>query len=155
MTEESLRVLRKVPPDLPVVERPYSTIAETIGMSEGGLIDVLRDLKHRGVIRRVAAILYHRRAAYTHNAMVVWKVGPKEVERVGQAMARHPEVSHCYERATGGYWDYNLYTMIHGKSMEECDEIVRRISEEVKVIDYQVLLSKREFKKTALVVADE
>jgi siroheme decarboxylase len=155
MPEQNLRILRNVPPDLPIVERPYGVIADRIGMTEKGLIDVLKRLRQDGVIRRVAAILYYRRAAYTHNAMVVWKVSPGAVEAVGQAMARHPEVSHCYERSTGGYWDYNLYTMIHGKSMEECEGIVRRISEEVNVGEYRVLLSKREFKKTALVVADE
>jgi len=119
-------------------------------MREADLISGIARLKREGMIRRIAAILYHRRAAYTHNAMVVWKATEPDVERIGEVMASFPEVSHCYERDTGGYWEYNLYTMIHGKSLKDCEQIARRISEKTGVKDFKMFLSKREFKKTAL-----
>jgi DNA-binding Lrp family transcriptional regulator len=145
------RILKRVPSDFPITERPYREIAERIGKSEKGLIDALKSLRKEGVIRRVAAILFHRRVSYTYNAMVVWKVSIRDMERVGMDMASFPEVSHCYERNKGNYWEYNLYTMIHGKSEKDCVDIVKRISESVGVRDFLVFISKREFKKTALV----
>ena len=143
-------LLRRIPSDFPVVRDPYREIAEKHQMREADLISGIARLKREGMIRRIAAILYHRRAAYTHNAMVVWKATEPDVERIGEVMASFPEVSHCYERDTGGYWEYNLYTMIHGKSLKDCEQIARRISEKTGVKDFKMFLSKREFKKTAL-----
>jgi len=147
--------LKKVPADFPLSERPYRDIASSMGLEEEELLGTLQDLRSRGIIRRVAAILFHRKVSYTHNAMVVWDVGEKEAEAVGVVMASFPEVSHCYERETGGYWNYTLYTMVHGKSLDDCMDIVRRIAERVGVEKFRVFFSKREFKKTALVVSDE
>jgi DNA-binding Lrp family transcriptional regulator len=148
-------ILRYVPSDFPITENPYREMAEKHHMSEVDLISGLIKLKQEGTIRRIAAILYHRRAAYTHNAMVVWKVKDADVARIGTIMASFPEVSHCYERETGGYWDYNLYTMIHGKSLRDCEDIAKRISEKTGTKDSKMFLSKREFKKTALRVIHE
>lgn len=148
-------ILKKLPSDLPLTESPYKEIAEKMGIEEDELIRELSRLKNDGIIRRIAAILYHRKASYTHNAMVVWKVEEFNVENAGKVMASFPEVSHCYERDRGGYWDYNVYTMIHGKSIEECNDIARRISEKTGIKDYRMFFSKREFKKTALTMNHE
>jgi siroheme decarboxylase len=148
-------ILRNVPSDFPITENPYKEMAEKHHMSEADLISGLIKLKQEGIIRRIAAILYHRKAAYTHNAMVVWKVKEADVERIGGIMASFPEVSHCYERETGGYWEYNLYTMLHGKSLRDCEDIANQISQKTGTKDFKMFFSKREFKKTALRVIYE
>jgi DNA-binding Lrp family transcriptional regulator len=146
------KVLAKIPAQFPLTGRPYKEMAETIGISEHELIDTLKNLKASGALRRVAAMLAHRKVAYSHNAMVVWKVDDKNVEKIGAVMASFPEVSHCYERDTGGYWAYNLYTMVHGKHYEDCMKSIERIAHETGISDYRVLFSKREFKKTSFSV---
>lgn len=146
------KVLAKIPSQFPLTDRPYKEMAEAIGISEHELIDTLKSLKASGALRRVAAMLAHRKVAYSHNAMVVWKVDEKDVEKVGAVMASFPEVSHCYERDTGGYWAYNLYTMVHGKHYEDCMKSIERIAHETGISDYRVLFSKREFKKTSFSV---
>jgi siroheme decarboxylase len=145
-------LLKRIPQDFPLSLRPYRDMAETMEISESDLISGLKDLKAKGVIRRVAAVLHHRKAAYLYNAMVVWNVPEQERERVGELMAEFPEVSHCYERDSGGYWNYTLYTMIHGRSEADCPDIARRISEKTGITDYRILYSKREFKKVSLTV---
>jgi DNA-binding Lrp family transcriptional regulator len=149
------KILKDIPGDFPIVERPYREIASKAGMSEAELLSALNELKKEGIIRRIAAVLFHRKALYTHNAMVVWKVQEAEVDRAGSIMASFDEVSHCYEREKGGYWDYNVYTMIHGKSLEDCKEIAGRISERTGIKDFQMFFSKREFKKIPLRVIYE
>ncbi len=149
------KVLREIVYDFPITERPYHEMANTIGMSEEELIETLKYLKKEGIIRRIAAVLYHRKASYAYNAMVVWKVEEKDIERVGKMMASFREVTHCYERDNGGYWDYTIYTMIHGKSMEDCMNVVKRISKKVGIVNFQIFFSKREFKKTSLTMNHE
>lgn len=145
------RLLKELPADFPVCEEPFKVVGEGLGVDEDTLIRRLKALKDEGILRRFAAVLFHRKASYTHNAMVVWKVEGDRVEEAGRIMASFPEVSHCYERDKGGYWDYNLYTMIHGRSLEECMALVERIAVSAKVKEHKVFFSKREFKKTALV----
>jgi len=72
------------------------------------------------------------------------------VEEVGRVMAGFEEVTHCYERPRRPGWQYNMYTMIHGYTRRECEEVARRISEAVRVRDYTILFSEREFKKTGV-----
>ncbi len=149
------KILKDMPEDFPIIDRPYKEIAEGMNITESELLSVLNTLKKEGVIRRIAVILHHRKALYTHNAMVVWKVKEEDVDRVGNIMASFSEVSHCYEREKGDYWDYNLYTMIHGKSLEHCKEITKRISVMTNVSDFQIFFSLREFKKIPLRVIYE
>jgi siroheme decarboxylase len=144
------KILKCVPGDFPIIERPYKEMADKAGMDETELLSGLNNLKKEGIIRRIAAVLYHRKASYTHNAMVVWKVKDEYIDRVGGIMASIPEVSHCYEREKGDYWDYNVYTMIHGKSLEDCKGIAGRISDRTGIKDFQMFFSKREFKKIPL-----
>ena len=144
-------VLKGLPSDFPVTERPYKVLAEEMGIGdEATLIKGIGQLKEAGIIRRVAGIVNHRIISYRYNALVVWNVDEADVERVGEAAASFPEVTHCYERAKGGYWHYNLYTMVHGKTEEDCCRIIKRIAERIGVGDFKVFLSKRELKKTAL-----
>jgi siroheme decarboxylase len=146
------KVLASLPSQFPLSDRPYKEMAGTIGMNEDELIGALKSLKASGVLRRVAAVLYHRKVAYSHNTMVVWKVDEKDVGKIGAVMASFPEVSHCYERDTGGYWAYNLYTMVHGKHYEDCTKSIERIASKTGINDYRIFFSKREFKKTSFAV---
>ena len=155
MSEKLDKLLKAIPYDFPVCERPYRDIAEAGGFSERDLMEELASLKGKGVIRRIAAILYHRKADYTCNAMVVWQVPESRVEMVGKIMASFAEVSHCYERERSSYWDYNVFTMVHGRSLDECYDAVRRIAKKTGVEVFEMFLSKREFKKTSLMVGNE
>ncbi len=148
-------ILRRIPHDFPLTEEPYREIAERINISEEEVLGTLERLQEEGAVRRVAAALHHRNAGYACNVMVVWRVGDEDIERAGRTMAGYPEVSHCYERDGGGFWHYNLYTMIHGKTMEACADTATRISRETGIEDYVFFQSKREFKKTSLSVENE
>lgn len=141
-----------MPADFPVTEKPYEDMAGKMGMGGEELIRELEALKGSGRIRRIAAAVSHRAASYEGNAMVVWRVDEEAVEKAGRIMAEFPEVSHCYERSTGGYWPYNLYTMVHGRTRQECLATVERMASRSGIEDRRVLFSIREFKKTSFTV---
>ena len=73
-----------------------------------------------------------------------------KIEAVGTKMAGYREVTHCYQRKSRKDWKYNLYTMIHGDSEEQCYRIAEKMSAETGVIDYVLLFSEKEFKKTSM-----
>jgi DNA-binding Lrp family transcriptional regulator len=100
------------------------------------------------VIRRFSATIGHRALGIVANAMIVWRVPPEDVERVGGIMASFEEVTHCYERLSVPKWPYNLYSVVHSHSRDECRKVAAEISRKTRILDYQVLFSEREFKKT-------
>ena len=93
-------VIRATQGDMPVILEPYAPAAERLGMDTSALLDHMQGMRERGLLRRVAAILYHRRAGFSANGMGVWKVSPEQIAELGPRMASFRGISHCYERPT-------------------------------------------------------
>jgi DNA-binding Lrp family transcriptional regulator len=121
-----------------------------LGISQKNLLQIIKKLKDEGFIRRFGATLRHRNSGFSANAMVVWRIPEEKIDEVGPAMASYREVSHCYHRRPQGDWKYNLFTMIHGASEEKCRKIAEKISRATAMNDYQLLFSRKEFKKTTM-----
>jgi DNA-binding Lrp family transcriptional regulator len=145
-------VIRALQGPMAVVDRPYDAAAQEVGMSTGQFLEHLEGMVDRKLLRRVAAILYHRRAGFSANGMGVWRVPEAQVLEVGSRMAAVRGVSHCYQRPTYPDWPYSVFTMAHGRSKEECDAILDRIADEhgLHGADRAVLYSSTEFKKVRL-----
>ncbi len=151
MTETEKAICHAVQFDIPLIPRPFEKLANEIGVSEGFFIQKVQEFLDKGYIRRFGAALRHRKAGVTANGMGVWKVPEEDRESTGNIMASFKEVTHCYERPSFPGWDYNLFTMIHGKTKEDCFEIAGRISEATGITEYKLLFSSREFKKESMV----
>jgi siroheme decarboxylase len=136
--------------DLPAGLQPFAVLAERLGIGEDDLLAKLKSLVQRGIIRRFGATLRHKEAGFISNAMVAWLVPEDRVEETGKAVAAFQEVSHCYQRKPQKGWAYNLYTMIHGYSKEQCVQIAGRMSREAGIDQYIVLFTEKEFKKTSM-----
>ncbi len=147
LEDREIRTVKITQEDMPLVKRPFLEWARELNMEEEELIDLMRSLRERGVLRRIGAILFHRRAGFSANGMAVWKVEKERVEEVGRFIAGFKGVSHCYERTTNRVWHYNLFSMIHGRERDEVEALVRKIAEELCIKDYKLLFSNREFKK--------
>ena len=150
--ERDVGVIRALQGPMDVADRPYDAAAEEVGMSSDDFLDHLRGMVDRKLLRRVAAILYHRRAGFSANGMGVWRVPEADVLEVGRRMAAVRGISHCYQRPTYADWPYSVFTMAHGRSKEECDAILDRIAEDhgLHGDDRAVLYSSTEFKKVRL-----
>ncbi len=150
LTELEKKIIASVQGDIPVSPRPYLEIAQNLGITEDQVLETLRNLCDRGIIRRFGATLRHQKSGFSANAMVAWKVDEERIEEVGKKMADFREVSHCYRRNPTKDWPYNLYTMIHAKDEESCREIARKMSAVSGEKDYSLLFSRTELKKTSM-----
>ena len=150
--ERDVAVIRALQGPMEPVERPYDAAAAELGMGTGDLLEHLRGMVDRKLLRRVAAILFHRRAGFSANGMGVWKVPEAEIMETGRRMASFRGVSHCYQRPTYGDWPYSVFTMAHGRSKEECDAILDSIAQECGMGpgDRATLYSSTEYKKIRL-----
>jgi siroheme decarboxylase len=144
-------VIRATQGDLPIVSEPYAGAASALGITVDALVDHMQGMVERRLLRRVAAILFHRRAGFSANGMGVWRVPEDRVFEAGARMSTFRGISHCYERPTYADWPYQLFTMAHGRSKEECDAILDAVAEEVGCIEQRsTLYSSTEFKKVRL-----
>jgi DNA-binding Lrp family transcriptional regulator len=150
-------VIRAIQGPMAVVDRPYDAAAAELGIGTEALLDHLRAMADRKLLRRVAAILYHRRAGFSANGMGVWRVPGDRIEEVGARMAAVRGISHCYQRPTYRDWPYSVFTMAHGRSKDECDAILDSIADEHHLHgrDRAVLYSSTEFKKVRLLYFTE
>lgn len=150
LTDLEKKIIALLQTDIPVVKRPFLELAEKIGITEDEFLKVLKGLDERGMIRRFGATLKHQKSGFKANAMVAWKVDENKVEETGNIMATFQEITHCYRRNPAPGWKYNLYTMVHAASEEECYAIVEKISKAVGQTEYELLFSRQELKKTSM-----
>jgi DNA-binding Lrp family transcriptional regulator len=150
--EVDVAVIRALQGPMEVTDRPYDAAAAEVGMATDDFLGHLAGMVDRKLLRRVAAILYHRRAGFSANGMGVWRVPEDRILEVGAQMAAVRGISHCYQRPTYEDWPYSVFTMAHGRSKEECDAILDGIAEqhELHGDDRAVLYSSTEFKKIRL-----
>jgi siroheme decarboxylase len=153
--EFDVAVIRATQGDMPIVEEPYALAAEQLGIEQDRLLEHLRGMQQRRLLRRVAAILFHRRAGFSANGMGVWKVPDERVMELGPRMAAFRGISHCYERPTYKDWPYSIFTMAHGRSKQECDAILASIAAETGITERATLYSSTEFKKIRLLYFTE
>jgi DNA-binding Lrp family transcriptional regulator len=150
LSEVDVATIRATQGPMPVIAEPYAPAAERLGVSEDEVLARLESLREREGLRRVAAILYHRRAGFSANGMGVWKVPEDEVLDTGRRMAAFRGVSHCYQRPTYADWPYSVFTMAHGRSKEECDAILESIATATGITERATLYSSTEFKKVRM-----
>jgi DNA-binding Lrp family transcriptional regulator len=140
---------------MPIVEEPYAPAAAKLGVAESELLKHLQAMQERKLLRRVAAILFHRRAGFSANGMGVWKVADERIAELGPRMAAYRGISHCYQRPTYEDWPYSIFTMAHGRSKEECDAILDSIAAQTGITERATLYSSTEFKKIRLLYFTE
>ncbi len=149
VTPSDAKLFRALQTPAPIVAEPFDVLARDAGVDTGTLLEFAR---HHlgGALRRYVGTLRHRKLGVRANAMIVWSVPEEEISSVGQVLAQAPEVSHCYGRNSIEGFPYTLYSMIHGPDLEDCRVVATRISDEIGVTDYRLLVSLEEFKKTRL-----
>lgn len=146
LTPREIEFVRVMQRDLALVPEPFAAT----GFALEELQQMTAAMKASGRMRRYSAVLRHRKAGFGANAMGVWAARGSDADilAAGEAMARFKSVSHCYLRPTYPDWPFNLFTMIHGRSAEDCEAVLAEISRETGITEHTALYSTKEYKKT-------
>jgi DNA-binding Lrp family transcriptional regulator len=147
LTERDKDFIRELQKDLESVPEPFRKLADNLGITTDELFAKAREFENMGIMRRFAAILRHRDAGFTANGMVVWHVPETSIDDVGFKLAAFPQVSHCYRRPVYPDWRFNLFSMVHARSLAAAEKMAEEMSRVIGITDYQILFSSREFKK--------
>jgi DNA-binding Lrp family transcriptional regulator len=144
---EAIRILQR---DLPLQPRPFDALARTAGVAVDELLTTARSLQKRGHLRRFGAAIHSRKAGILATAMGVWNVPAERADEVGAQLSQHRAISHCYLRPVYADWPYNVYTTVHGRSVDECESIINDLAIDTGIADKRALFPTKEYKKARI-----
>jgi DNA-binding Lrp family transcriptional regulator len=139
-------ILSKLQNNLEIVEEPFAFLCDE-GLAKENVLKITAELIDKGVIRRIAAVVDYRKLGFVANVLFAGEVPQERIVSAGKKLARFAVVSHCYERQTFEGWPYNLFAMMHGRSMGQIQRVINKFTEAEKIKSFQLLPTAAEFKK--------
>ena len=91
------RLLDRLQNELPLVERPWASLADDIGMPEDEILERVAGLRREGVVRQISAIFDTRRLGY-RSCLVAARSSAGNQQLAADVFSAHPGVTHNYER---------------------------------------------------------
>lgn len=135
---------------LPLMPQPYKDMALRTGLNEAAILDAIKELQDKNIIRRFGVVVRHRELGWLSNAMCVWDIPDDKVTTIGQAARNYSFVTLCYSRRRAQpQWPYNFYCMIHGKDRATVNKQRALLATELELDQYphKILFSTRCFKQ--------
>lgn len=107
--------------DLPIESRPYAYIADSLGVEEKDVLEILRRFKASGIVARVGPVFAPNSVGVSTLAAIA--VNPDSVTQVAGLVNQFPEVNHNYEREH----EFNLWFVITASSSEHLQQVINQI----------------------------
>lgn len=121
-------ILARIEGGLALAPRPFTPVAEALGLDETTILARLGAMLDAGIITRFGVVVKHRAFGYRANAMAVWDIADDEVDAVAEVFAREPAVTLCYRRPRRlPDWRYNLFCMIHATDRANAMDVITRL----------------------------
>ncbi|MEW6680233.1 MAG: Lrp/AsnC family transcriptional regulator [bacterium] len=130
---------------IPIEKYPFRTIAERLKISEDEVIEKIKGLKNKGIIRFFRPRIDYRILGYK-SLLVGFYIEEQRINEIASCLKGFNIVSHCYIRKESPLFPYNLFLMLHAKKKEEFLQFVERIVKEYNILKYTLLFTKKEFK---------
>jgi DNA-binding Lrp family transcriptional regulator len=146
LTDAQKHILSRLQRDLDITTTPFDYLCRQ-DLGEQDVLNIMRTLIDNGVIKRISAVLDYRRLGFTANVMFCCAVRDNNIVPAGETLARFGMVSHCYHRRIFEGWPYNLFAMMHARSMGEIQRVVDKFVRAHNIDDYQLLPTEAELKK--------
>jgi siroheme decarboxylase len=142
-------VVRILQGDIPLVTRPFDTLSKQFAVDADEIVSTARSLLETRRMRRIGAVVKAKKS-FSATAMGVWNVPDERVEEVGPLMAAHEGVSQCFLRPVYDDWPYNLFTTVHGRSVDECEAVLSAIAAATEITGMEALFPVREYKRSRI-----
>ena len=136
------KLLNIIQSKFPLVELPYQTVADKLGIVEGEVIDRLQVLREKNVVRQISAIFDTRRLGYK-TSLVAVAFDESTLHRSALMINEHPGVSHNYARE-GSF--YNLWFTLAVPPGDSIEATVEKMAGETGAVSCRIMPTIRFFK---------
>ena len=149
LSEDQKKVIRYFQGDISIVENLFEECAIILGIKYDILMQWLKEWQQSQVMRRLSAVVFHRRIGVKGNAMCAWEVSKEQIDIVGEYLAKLGCVTHCYERKVPKEFKYNMFAMMHGKTQSDVAEQFKVISLKLNLPNGKMFDSVKELEKSS------
>ena len=134
-------LLNRIQSDFPITSRPYRTIAEDLGLSEGEVLKRVSRLKASGIIRRIGGNFTPEKLGFV-STLCAAKVPEDKISQFAEVVNRYPGVTHNYRREN----TFNIWFTFIAPTMDEINANLKQIAAETGVTDILNMPATRVFK---------
>ncbi|AGE70659.1 AsnC family transcriptional regulator [Sulfolobus acidocaldarius] len=125
---------------LPIVEKPFEKISKKFNLTESEIVELIKELKEKGVIKDYGATVNGERIGIVENAMFL--LNSDDIESSCYNIAtKLKEATHVVLREADKEWDYLCYAMIHARNKNLIFETAKKAIEISNAKSYMLLFS--------------
>ncbi len=141
MAMSTIELLMKLQYEFPLNRRPFDEISKILDMDTGQLLNIVKNLRERRIIRRLGAVLNYR-ARKLEAALVGLQVPDPHVEDIAEFINNLGGVSHNFLREH----KYNIWFVIKRRTLNDIVNIVRELVNRYRVKNYVILRSVKTYR---------
>jgi DNA-binding Lrp family transcriptional regulator len=139
--EDRKTLIRTIQAQVPLEPRPFASIAQSLGSTEGAVIEGLRGLQREEILREISAVLEGGLLGY-RSALATGSIPEERIEAVAEIVNAHPTVSHNYLRDHF----YNLWFTISVPPEMSLERTLELLAKEAGVDVFHALCRTHVFK---------
>jgi len=124
-----LSILNALQDDLPLISRPWKTIADRLGITESAILRRMKQLEEAGIIRGISPVLESRHLGLHAATLVALRVPEDRVNEIAAIISSYPEVSHNFKRDH----EYSLWFTIAAQNRDALQRVLKEILERTGV----------------------
>ncbi|MBU3099208.1 MULTISPECIES: siroheme decarboxylase subunit alpha [Clostridium] len=122
MDEINKNLLNLIQSNFPIESRPFNKIANELNISENQVIDMIKELKNDGYIKRIGGIFDSRKLGYSSTLCAI-RVPFDRITEVADIINSYNGVTHNYIRNHS----YNMWFTVIAPSIVEVKEFLNDI----------------------------
>ena len=135
------KILNIIQTGFPVEAEPFKELGEQIGIGEDEVLERIRKLKGKGIIRRIGAVFDTRKLGFA-STLCAARVPRERLKEFVEIVNSCPGVTHNYRRSH----EYNVWFTLIATTEGELKKTLTEISESTGIADILDMPVKRKFK---------
>ena len=135
------RLLSLLQSGFPLSREPYADMGLKLGIPGEVVIERIKNLKLKGIVRQISPILDARRLNY-QSTLVAMKVAGGHIQKAERYLVRHPGISHGYEREH----EFNIWVTLSVPGEQDMPAVLQDLSSSTRAEAVITLPAVRVFK---------
>jgi DNA-binding Lrp family transcriptional regulator len=138
------KILNILQTRFPIVPEPFDAVGAELGISGDEVIERVKRLKEKGIIRRIGAVFESRALGFT-STLCAARVPEEKIRAFADVVNSYPGVTHNYRRSN----EYNVWFTFIASDRDALEQALDEIREKTGVTDILSLKAVRTFKINA------
>lgn len=141
MEHKATKLLNIIQDNFPLESRPFLTLANKFNMTEEEVIELIKQYKEKGYIRRLGGVFDSKNLGYK-STLCAMEVPEDRIEEVAHIVNNYLGVTHNYLRDHS----YNMWFTLTAQSMDRIESIIDEIKYKTDIDNVITLTSTNTFK---------